>query len=399
MTCTGTDIWLDVTRLVSRVGRGPFTGIDRVEHAYLAGLLGRDVILSGFARTAAGYVLLDRDGLTALLERIDGRVAWGASDMTARLSRRLSPARKRAEADLRRLARATCLHLGLERLLRRFLRPATWLLNVGHSNLTHAVLRAFRNAGARIAVMVHDTIPLDLPDLHRPGMAASFAARMAAVAAHADLMLTPSEASSARIRHHLPGCADLLVVRPGVSLATPDRGALAERLVPIAPYFVSVGTIDPRKNQMLLLDVWDRLGPDRPALYLAGSRGWCSSGLAHRLHAPPDGVTELPGLRDDAVAALVEASAGLLHPSLAEGFGFPPLEAALMGVPVALTELAVYRETLGDIGVYLPKNDLYQWKRTVEALAKDHRPGEQTETRRPDRPTWDAHLNLVLSKL
>ncbi len=102
---------------------------------------------------------------------------------------------------------------------------------------------------------------------------------------------------------------------------------------------------------------------------------------------------------DKAVAALVEGSAGLLHPSRAEGYGFTLMEAALLGVTVLADDLPVYRETLGDIGVYLKTDDLYHWKEAIETLAASHRRGEQKQARRPDRPTWDAHLNLVLSMM
>jgi hypothetical protein len=61
----GDAIWLDITRTLSRVGRGPSTGIDRVETAYIQGLIRRETNLSGFARTASGYALLDRTGLIA----------------------------------------------------------------------------------------------------------------------------------------------------------------------------------------------------------------------------------------------------------------------------------------------------------------------------------------------
>lgn len=396
---TGRIVWLDVTRLVSRTARGPFTGIDRVELGYLRGLLGRDLRPFGFARTATGYVLLGRGGLEALLARIEGRAAWGGPDLHARLSRRLTPGRKRAEADLRRLAVASCLRSGLSRFLRRNMAPGTWLVNVGHSNLGGQVLASVAAAGGRIAVMVHDTIPLDLPDLHRPGMPAAFAQRMAAVAGHADLVVTPSAASAERVRAHLGSGVAPVVAPPGLDPVRPDPVALYDRLAPAEPYFVAVGTIDGRKNQAFLLDLWDRLGASRPALYLAGSRGWCPPDLARRLDAPPAGVMELSGLGDGALAALVEGAAGLLHPSLAEGFGYPLLEAAGLGVPVVAGALPVYRETLGDIGVYLTPGDLYQWKATIEALAAANRRGGQNETRRPKRPTWDAHLNLVLSRM
>ena len=62
--------WLiDLSRSVSRLARGPLTGIDRVELAYLRYLLGRPEPLFGLVRTALGFVLLDRPGVQGILDR------------------------------------------------------------------------------------------------------------------------------------------------------------------------------------------------------------------------------------------------------------------------------------------------------------------------------------------
>jgi hypothetical protein len=53
---------LDLTRLVSRLGRGPMTGIDRVECAYLTHLASRETPLFGLVRSGAGWLLLDQPG-------------------------------------------------------------------------------------------------------------------------------------------------------------------------------------------------------------------------------------------------------------------------------------------------------------------------------------------------
>ena len=399
MTSEPFSIWLDVTRLVSRTGRGPFTGIDRVELAYLRGLLAREGALHGFARTATGYVVVDRAGLAELLERIDGRRCWGAVDALGALSRRLTPERRRAEADLRRLAVAKCLRPSLSRMLSHHLLPGTWLLNVGHSNLSEGVLGAFTSNAGRVAVMVHDTIPLDLRGCHRPGMPESFARRINAVTRHAELVLSPSASTAEAFHRRYPAARYPVAVAPGMDRPNPDEGALRDYIVPETPYFVTVGTIDPRKNQSFLIDLWSRLGTEPPTLYLAGSRGWCPPELIDRLANLPKGVIEVGGLPDTALAALIQGAAGLLHPSLAEGYGFPLLEAACLGVPVVAGDLAVYRETLGDGGVYLTTDDSYPWIEAITTLADRYRKGEQNRGRRQDGPTWDAHINYALSLL
>ncbi len=388
-------IWLDLTRIVSRTGRGPLTGIDRVELAYLRRLPALTDSLHGFARTATGFVLLDRDGMAAVLDRVQGRVPWGDRDLQGRLSRKLSQARRAAEADLRRLAVAKASRLGLARLLRARLEPGTWYLNVGHSNITPKVLGSMSRAGAQVAVMLHDTIPLDLPDDHAPETVERFRARVDTLKAHAHLVVTPSQAVARAVR--VSYGIDATALPLGVTLARPEPLPPGTHLT--QPYFVTLGTIDARKNQAFLLDLWDSFGSHPPMLCLAGRRGWSPPELSDRLGDLPKAVIEFNALSDGAIATLIEGSAGLLHPSKAEGFGFPLLEALLRDVQVIANDLPVYGETAGDNAVYLPQNDHYQWKKAIERLAEEARHGTRARKRRPERPTWTTHLNLLLTHL
>ena len=83
---------LDLTRLVSRAGRA-FTGIDRVEYAYLVHLLDAGP-LWGLVRSSMGYLLLDPEGCAALKRQFTAG-DWPAPDLLSRL-RRLPPGRAEA---------------------------------------------------------------------------------------------------------------------------------------------------------------------------------------------------------------------------------------------------------------------------------------------------------------
>ena len=162
---------------------------------------------------------------------------------------------------------------------------------------------------------------------------------------------------------------------------------------------MTLGTIEPRKNHALLLDVWDGLaqgGGDIPHLFIIGNRGWADPALLARLDAQPAGVTELRGLSDGAVAALVAGARALLFPTLAEGYGLPPLEAAALGTPVVCTDLTVLRETLLDYPVYLHPSDSYAWMETIRAHADGS--GGRNGKAGLDLPSWKDHFNAVLSR-
>ncbi|WP_296766053.1 glycosyltransferase family 1 protein [Sediminimonas sp.] len=403
---------LDLTRLVRRAGRVA-TGVDRVELAYLRRFAGLETQFFALVRSSYGFVLLDRDGMAALLDRVEGRTAWGRPDGLSRLARRLDPARRRAEADLRRLARARCLPVGLARMMRRHFPGGVQYVNVGHSNLTHRVLAALRQLpGARIAVMIHDTIPLDDPQFQRPETPAAFAAMLRRVQETADVVLCNSAATEADVHRHMQGHGPVpptLVAHLGVDMPTvSNQAALPPGIDPTRPWFCTVGTIEPRKNHALLLDIWDDLArelPDAkmPQLLICGARGWMNDTVFARLDAVRGSphIHELPGLDDAALAGLVDRAAGMLFPSRVEGYGLPPIEAAALGTPVVCAPLPVYREILGDIPIYVSPKDRYPWRRTIIGLMADHEAGHSAgrHARPFQPPTWDMHFKTVFTVL
>lgn len=389
---------LDLTRTVSRLGRGPLTGIDRVEVAWARHLLGQPDPLWSLVRTRWGFLLLDRMGVAGLLAHVDG-VPLPPADALGRLSWRDQPHRARAEAVARRSAVARAPVWGLDRLLKRLPHSGCYL-NLGHMNLTPRVFSALRGCGWQSVVLVHDAIPLDHPTLARAGTVPVFARKLAAVSAGADRVICTTEDARARVATHLAraGRVPPMAVAPlGVDLAA--AGALPPGFDAETPFFLCLGTIEPRKNHAILLDVWARLA-DPPRLVIVGARGWAEPELLARLDARPQAIEEWPGLTDAQVAALMARAQALLFPSLAEGFGLPLMEAAARGLPVIASDLAVFRELAGDYPVYLAPTDVYAWQETIQGRTRAGQQGQGSAV--PARvgiaiPTWADHFNAVLT--
>ncbi|QBF34077.1 glycosyltransferase [Thalassococcus sp. S3] len=388
---------LDLTRLIRRVGR-VLTGVDRVELAYLVHLQKDPVPLYLIARTRLGYVLVGPDGAKALAERLTGDAAWGPPDLIELLG-----LGRRAEADLRRFACARAVPGRLRAMLARHLPDGFAYLNVGHSNLTERMLGAVQECGGRIAVLLHDAIPLDFPQFQRPGVPDAFRAKLQRVRRCADLILYNSEHSRDRAEAHMSAWGDVpdsAVVPLGIDVPRLDPGAVPAALDLSDPYFVTVGTIEPRKGHDLLLDVWDDLGEDAPRLFVCGARGWQNEAVFRRLDAlgPATRVTELSDLPDGAVHSLVAGARALLCPSLAEGYGLPPLEALAVGTRPVCLELPIYRETMGDIPVYVKETDRYLWRNEIQRLMGAPKEQDSIEWRaRFQPPSWDKHFNTVLT--
>lgn len=387
---------LDLTRLVSRLGKGQPTGVDRVETAYLTQLLAMEVPCFALIRTKLGHLLLDRTGMAQFAALI-GCGTLPRADLLSLLTRRHDPHLARAETATRAFAMARAR--SLPALLRRYLPHGFSYFNIGHANLSDATLLAVKTAGGRISVLIHDTIPLDHPEYSRAETIPGFDRKLAAAAAHADLMIHSAETTRSQTETHLarhgripPGITSHLGILPL------HPGAHAPRS---HPYFVTLGTIEPRKNHAFLLDLWDQLHAslpqaDIPHLLILGRRGWANRALLTRLDAHPHlnkSIFELPSLPDTPVATYLAHSCGLLFPSLVEGFGLPPLEAASLGASVVLPPLPIYRETLGNYPIYARLEDRYSWLETITRL-KD---GSEYKKQAVKLPQWSRHFNTVLS--
>ena len=142
------------------------------------------------------------------------------------------------------------------------------------------------------------------------------------------------------------------------------------------PYCTHVGTLQPRKNLELLVEVWDILRQTMqtpPQLLLAGRRGWLYDSLLELIRARELG--DLIKLADyverEDLPALYSGAVAMTFPSLYEGFGLPPLEAMSCGTLVIASNSSSLPEVVGDTGILLDPHNPVAWADALRRVIAD----------------------------
>jgi glycosyltransferase involved in cell wall biosynthesis len=393
-------IILDLSRLLSRAGRVPPTGIDRVELAYAEHFLA-NAPSTGFAAVndVGGLSWLPRHIAQEFVGRI--AAAWrGGADTTI------------GDHRLRRLARKIRIGLltagerGLTSRLHASGEKPTYLL-VSHHHLEKRwiIERIKSRGGARFACLIHDLIPIEYPEYAKPGQAENHLRRIDTAVRFADGLIVNSRVTGNALQPHLDraGRSTPVLVAPfGTELppSSADGGLPADR-----SYFVYVSTIEARKNHLLLLNLWRRmateLGAAAPRLLLIGQRGWETENVIDMLDRCPalrGAVIEHNALPDADMVRLVKGARALLLPSFAEGFGFPVIEALALGVPALCSDIPALRETGGSVPEYLDPLDGPGWRAAILDYAAAHSPRREAQLARLAGwrpPDWRDHFATV----
>lgn len=190
---------------------------------------------------------------------------------------------------------------------------------------------------------VHDAIPITHPDLSQIDPRRHLRL-LEAIAASAEHILTVSEAARHDIVTAL-GCDPAVVSAclPGLAIE-PSGAALPPGLRP-GGYLLSVGSVEPRKNLLRLVEAY-RLSAATVPLVIAGPDGWRAEEIAPCFAATP-GVIRFPYVDRPVLVALIAAARALVFPTITEGFGLPIIEAMQLGTAVLTARGGAAEEVAG----------------------------------------------------
>ena len=175
------------------------------------------------------------------------------------------------------------------------------------------------------------------------------------------------------------------------------------------PYVLYVGTLQPRKNLVRLIEAFGRIvgmprERGRLQLVLAGKEGWLSENiLARPRELGIEGRVAFPGFVDDADRAALYSGASLfVMPSLYEGFCMPVLEAMACGAPVVCSNVSSIPEIAGDAALLFDPLDVKAMAATMERALKSKELRQRMVRKGIERAkdfTWAQCAKRVLAVL
>jgi glycosyltransferase involved in cell wall biosynthesis len=375
----------DLSRLISRARHATPTGIDRVDLAYARALLAEPRRAIGFAADLPG--LGRRHFNRAAVDRF-----------VAATAARWEQARGGGNPALALLSCMT----------RTTLPGDSIDLVVAHQRLDrpHRLQQQLRGSRHRLVAFIHDAIPCEYPEYARADSVERHRTRLVTAAHNAHGLIVNSHATAAAIAPYRRDRQPLLVAPLGVAALRESPPAHRLACAANRPYFLCIGTIEPRKNHLLLLNLWRRFAEtlpagDVPRLVLVGRRGWENENIIDMLDrcTAIDGIVEEHNSVSDArLAVLIGGARAVLMPSFAEGFGLPVAEALVAGTPVIASDLPALRETGGAVPDYLDPLDGPAWRAAITDYARPDSARRQQQLNRLvhwTAPSWDAHFASV----
>ncbi len=248
------------------------------------------------------------------------------------------------------------------------------------------VIDATRRAGGKVVCALYDLIPLRFPSLVPTRLSMNFPRWFQSVVLESDGVICISRTVAEDLLEYLreqsralaPGArvgywrlgADFRASKaePSAAAAGIARGA--------APFFLSVGTLEPRKGYSVALNAFEALWREGVDVryVIVGRPGWNTLALQRRIHRHAELGKRLFWLHDAPDADLhylYPQARALVFASFAEGFGLPLVEAAHFGARLVASDIPVFREVGGDAAAYFDMLDAASLAaRLKEALAE-----------------------------
>jgi len=309
----------------------------------------------------------------------------------------------------------------LARLINSYPRGNTVYLNTSHHGISNkdGFFTLKMKLGLKFAFYIHDLIPIDFPEYVRASGYSDHTKRMDTVSFCADMVIVNSEATKTSFLSwcknqalRLPECEVAYIGVEESFFENPaEEFSPAFETLDQQSYFTYIGTIEPRKNHLFLLQIWrDWIlrGFTPPKLVIVGKRGWENQNVFNfidQCEAIKPYVVELSDLSDAGLKRIIRGAKAMLFPSFSEGWGMPLIETQAMGTPVICSDIPVFHEASSALATFINPLDAITWQRTILDFcdsSKNTHDDAVKALKSYSPPRWEDHfiiLDVLLDSL
>jgi glycosyltransferase involved in cell wall biosynthesis len=242
---------------------------------------------------------------------------------------------------------------------------------------TRHQLPLFVSKNIKTVLTVHDIVNVLFPyTMSLPGLVVERLLMRRSIE-RADYVIADSVSTASGIQeYYRVRPSKVSVVYPGApdSANRPDQQLSADAQLP-GKYFLFVGTLEPRKNLIVILKAFALLDAERENVHLvaAGIIGWKTKEVMSLLktHRHRSRIHFTGYVDADRLSFIYRNALCLLYPSLYEGFGFPILEAMTYGVPVITSNVSSMPEVAGDAALLVDPNDADSLAEAMKKILTD----------------------------
>ncbi|WP_051234280.1 glycosyltransferase family 4 protein [Halomonas halocynthiae] len=281
-----------------------------------------------------------------------------------------------------------------------------------------AFYQRLRQQGVTVKFLLHDLLPIQMPEFFPPGNEEGFTQWLRSITA-TDGVICVSRTVADELRdwvdEHGPERERPLQIGwshngADIDNSSPSRGIPEDAPEVLArleerPSFLMVGTLEPRKGYADTLDVFDALwqqGEDIN-LVIVGKMGWKVEALAERIKSHPEynrRLFWLAGISDEYLDKVYSTCSCLIAASYGEGFGLPLIEAAQVGMPIIARDIPVFREVAGEHATYLPREmQASKAGKVITQWLEKQRKGGAPSSETMPWLTWQESSQILLSNI
>ncbi len=220
-------------------------------------------------------------------------------------------------------------------------------------------------SAAKKVTVVHDLVFMRYPETVHKKILAVQKRRLAYVKKEIDMILADSQATKDDLIKllHIPE-SKIEVLYPAVTI--PSTLPKSDFVIPSKKYILSVGKLEPRKNIPRLIEAFEKANLKDVDLLIVGAAGWGDQKAQHS-----EKVKFLGFVPDADLYKLYKNALCFVYPSLYEGFGYPVVEAMVLGCPVATSNTSSLHEISQNAAVHFDPTSEDDIQKALSKLVRD----------------------------